>query len=198
MKRKTYKTASGTVLHRDGSHVQVETGNTEKLNPDFKTSGEKPKVWMVLCPDCGGVMAEGEDYRVLLGQTHTCDGPHDEDLTFIVSSKDIMLKREIVHNKLVRDNIPEIIRGNGAECVTHIAKNDEYEKLLYDKLREEANELIQSPCAEEIADVLEVIESIARLKGISIDEIKAIKTKKKAQNGSFNKRIVLESTTPDR
>jgi len=148
-RKKTYETASGTVLHRDGSHVQVEIGNTEKLNPDFKTSGES-------------------------------------------------LKKEIIYNKLVRDKIPEIIRGNGAECVTRIAEKDEYEKLLYVKLHEEANELIETPCAEEIADVLEVIEAIAKLKGIGIDDIKAIKTKKRLENGSFNKRIVLESATPDK
>jgi predicted house-cleaning noncanonical NTP pyrophosphatase (MazG superfamily) len=155
---------------------------------------KKKKVWQLLCPDCGGVLAESENHRKLIGVEYTCDGPHDEPLTFIGRQIDLMQKREIIYKKLVRDRIPEIIKADGAECVTHIAKPDEYKRLLEAKLQEEVTEFLHNKCAEEIADILEVIEAIARLEGISVDEIKKAKTDKRTNRGSFNKRIVLETT----
>lgn len=155
---------------------------------------KKKKVWQLLCPDCGGVLAESENHREIIGKEYTCDGPHDEPLCFIGRQKDLMQKREIVYHKLVRDRIPEIIKENGAECVTHVAKDEEYRRLLQHKLNEEVTEFLANPCAEEIADVLEVIEAIARVEGIMIDEIKREKLKKRVNRGSFNKRIVLETT----
>ena len=156
---------------------------------------KKKKIWQLLCPDCGAVMAESEDHRELIGVEYVCDGPHDEQLCFVGSQKDLMQKREIVFNKLVRDNIPEIIKADGAECVTHIAKDDEYRALLIAKLKEEVDELIHNPCAEEIADVLEVIDAIAKFEGIMIDEIKRHKLSKRVNRGGFHKRIVLETTS---
>jgi len=154
------------------------------------------KTYQVMCPDCGGVLTEGTDYRALLGKTHTCDGPHDEDVTFVVASKDIMLKRDkITYHKLVRDKIPEIIKADGGKCKTHIAKDDEYNALLIKKLHEEVDEFVHEPCANEIADILEVIEAIARVEGIGIDDIKQSKLKKRKERGSFTKRIILETAT---
>jgi len=99
------------------------------------------------------------------------------------------------YNKLVRDNIPKIIKKDGGECKFHAANNDEYKILLFAKLREEVDEFITKPSAEEIADVLEVIETIARVNGIGLDEIKMWKMDKKATHGGFNKKIVLEVAT---
>ena len=98
-------------------------------------------------------------------------------------------------DKLVRDRIPEIIKADGYKCKYHVADRlNEFEDLLYDKLKEEVEELILKPCAEEIADVLEVIETIAKFNNIGIEEIKDVKIKKKKDRGGFNERIVLEST----
>lgn len=98
------------------------------------------------------------------------------------------------YNKLVRDLIPEIIKMDGHTCRFHVAKSDEFEKKLYEKLYEEVTELVQKPCAEEIADILEVIETIAKLKKISLSEIKNKKLMKKANRGSFDMKFILEST----
>ena len=99
------------------------------------------------------------------------------------------------YNKLVRDKTPNIIKANGGECKFHVANNDEYEILLFAKLREKMDELYLNFCAEEIADVLEVIEVIARRKGITLDEIKSEKTNKRESRGGFRKKIVLEIAT---
>lgn len=157
------------------------------------------KIWQIRCPDCGGILAESKNSRELLGKEYTCDGPHDEDITFFGKLMHIShrIKEEeglIKYNKLVRDRIPQIIKANGVKCKTHIAKDDEYQALLIAKLNEEVDEFIHNPCAEEIADILEVIEAVARLNGISLDEIKQQKLEKRKNRGSFTKRIVLEWT----
>lgn len=106
-----------------------------------------------------------------------------------------MKKNEIVFNKLVRDRIPEIIVASGDECDFRIAKKEDFENLLNEKLLEEVQELIANPCAEEIADVLEVVETIAKLKKIGLEEIKRVKIQKKRERGGFYERVVLETTT---
>ena len=52
-------------------------------------------------------------------------------------------------NKLVRDKIPEIIEENDEYSLTRILNDKEYEKALYDKLLEEANEVINANKKEE-------------------------------------------------
>ena len=101
----------------------------------------------------------------------------------------------IKYKKLVRDKIPDIIKKNGGECKTRVAKKDEFSALLAQKLLEEVDELIENPCAEEIADVLEVVEAIARINRINLDDIKAAKMKKKEERGGFMSRIVLETAS---
>jgi len=98
------------------------------------------------------------------------------------------------YNKLVRDKIPDIIKKDGVKPKFHVADNKEYRSKLNEKLREEVEEFIEKPSAEEIGDVLEVIEAIARLNGIGIDAIKEQKITKKSLRGGFRKRIILEST----
>ena len=44
---------------------------------------------------------------------------------------------EKVYNKLVRDNIPNIIKSNGEIPIIRILDNDEYKKELENKLYEE-------------------------------------------------------------
>jgi len=98
------------------------------------------------------------------------------------------------YNKLVRDKIPNIIKNDGVKPKFHVADDKEYTSKLNEKLLEEVQELIEKPCAEEIADVLEVVEAIARLHGISLDAIKSEKITKKSLRGGFNKKIILDST----
>lgn len=45
---------------------------------------------------------------------------------------------------------------------------------------------------EELADVLEVVYSIAKFKGISIEHLENIRKEKAMKRGSFDKMIVLE------
>ena len=51
---------------------------------------------------------------------------------------------EKVYNKLVRDNIPNIIKSNGEIPIIRILDNDEYKKELENKLYEEYQEVLNS------------------------------------------------------
>lgn len=105
---------------------------------------------------------------------------------------------EKLFNKLVRDNIPEIIKSNGEEAIIRILSDLEYKDELYKKLLEETNELIESKNKEELilelADIYEVIKSIAELNNVTVDEVKRVALEKRNNRGGFQRRIFLQKT----
>lgn len=103
---------------------------------------------------------------------------------------------ETVYNKLVRDNIPEIIKcNNDGEAVIRILSDEEYKKALEDKLYEEYQEVLESSGedrVEELADMLEIMISLAKLEKSNLEKIIEIAKKKKAKHGGFDKKLYLE------
>ena len=103
-----------------------------------------------------------------------------------------------VFNKLVRDNIPNIIESNNECAVTRILNDEEYRSELYKKLQEETNEVINAKntkdVVEELADVLEVLRSIGELEHMNLDAIIEVANQKRLKRGGFEKRIFLEKT----
>jgi predicted house-cleaning noncanonical NTP pyrophosphatase (MazG superfamily) len=98
------------------------------------------------------------------------------------------------YNKLVRDSIPEIIRSRGGDCSFHIADDKEYEVKLFEKLVEEVAEVQKDRNAEEIADLLEVIDAVIEYKNFDRAEIEQIKKAKFEKRGGFAKRIILDES----
>jgi predicted house-cleaning noncanonical NTP pyrophosphatase (MazG superfamily) len=96
------------------------------------------------------------------------------------------------HNKLVRDNIPEIIKMKGDVPKIHIANEGEYLERLGEKLREEIEEFLKEHDPEELADVLEVILAFCWTMGKTPDEIDTIREKKAKERGGFTRGIILE------
>ena len=94
--------------------------------------------------------------------------------------------------KLIRDKIPQIIKDSGKEYTCYIAKNKEYKHFLREKLQEELNELLEEPCVEEIADLLEVVHAYANILGITKEEIEKVGTAKREERGGFDCGIILE------
>jgi len=98
------------------------------------------------------------------------------------------------YNKLVRDKIPEIIKSNGEIPLTRILNDDEYKRELEKKLLEEYHEVLESNGSsriEELADMLEVISSLARIEGESLDKVIEVTSKKKEKRGGFEQKIYL-------
>lgn len=100
-----------------------------------------------------------------------------------------------MYNKLVRDKIPEIIENNGEKPITRVLSEEEYEKELEKKLNEEYQEVLNA-CGddriEELADMLEVMISLAKLDNKGLDDIIKAAQKKREKRGGFDKRIYLE------
>jgi len=95
--------------------------------------------------------------------------------------------------KLVRDRIPQIIRGDGAEPVTYTAGPEEYRGRLRDKLGEEVAEFLASDersAPEELADVLEVVRALAADLGLDADQLEKIREAKASERGGFADRTV--------
>ena len=97
-----------------------------------------------------------------------------------------------IHNKLVRDKIPEIIEKSGKTAVCHILDETEYLAELDRKLSEECAEYQADKSIEELADMLEVMYAITVARGYSVSELEHIRAEKAEKRGAFEKRIYLK------
>lgn len=101
-------------------------------------------------------------------------------------------------NKLVRDKIPEIIKSNNEIPTTRVLDDKEYKEELLRKLLEECNEVINASTKEEtleeIADTLEVLDSLIKLNNSSLEEVRKIQDTKRTKRGGFEKRLYLIKT----
>lgn len=96
------------------------------------------------------------------------------------------------YNKLVRDKIPTIIKKKGGVPVTHIANDREYWQKLKEKFHEEVQEFLKDGSAEELADVLEVIDAVCAYRKFNKRKLETLKIKKRKERGGFTKRIILK------
>lgn len=108
---------------------------------------------------------------------------------------------EKVYNKLVRDNIPNIIKSNGEIPITRILDCDEYKKELENKLYEEYQEVLNSSKddrTEELADMLEIIKALANLENKNLNDVILAMEQKSKKRGAFDEKIYLEKVVIDK
>ena len=96
------------------------------------------------------------------------------------------------YNKLVRDRIPEIIEATGKNHLVRHAPPQELKDYSLKKLREEVDEFVENPCAEEAADIMEIMSFICRRMGIGENAITAAATAKRIERGAFDMGFVLD------
>ena len=84
-----------------------------------------------------------------------------------------------IYNKLVRDKIPEIIKATGKSFEAHYAEKEELLPLLEIKLTEEVSEYLEDKSLGELADVMEVLFSLAVALGYSEEDLIAKRNSKK-------------------
>lgn len=96
------------------------------------------------------------------------------------------------YHKLVRDRIPAIIEADGDRPETHRADDEEYARLLGEKLVEEAEEYRTSRDVEELADVAEVLAAVRSFEGVDGNELARTRAEKADERGRFEERVVLE------
>lgn len=102
--------------------------------------------------------------------------------------------KKYFHQKLIRDKIPKFIEASGDDYETRVMKKREFEKELKRKIVEESSELIKAKKANllnEMADVLELLKSIASFYKIDFSQIDEKQVKKRKERGGFKKRLYL-------
>ncbi len=103
----------------------------------------------------------------------------------------------IIYNKLVRDLIPEIIQADGKSCEIDILDKDTYLIELKNKLSEEVTEYLEAEnnkqALEELADILEIMQALAKSHNASIETVEKIRAEKAKKRGGFEERIFLKS-----
>lgn len=105
---------------------------------------------------------------------------------------------EKIYNKLVRDNIPEIIEKDGEIPIVRVLGDYEFRIELERKLQEEYIEFLtakdKANRLEEIADMLEVLSNLIQLEDSDLPSVLSIMDKKREKRGGFSKRLFLEKT----
>jgi len=107
------------------------------------------------------------------------------------------LAKENEYPKLVRDNAPEIMAQTKGRIIrTRILDNDlEFLEFLLKKVEEESYELAHAEgrghLAEEVADMMELFDSLLEVNSLDWSDVMRIKEEKANKNGKFKKRILL-------
>lgn len=102
--------------------------------------------------------------------------------------------KKVFHQKLIRDKIPQVIEASGGKYEVRVMEKEEFEKELKKKLVEEAKELMETAREDlpnEMADVLELLKSIAEFYGIVFKLIEEEQVSKRKKRGGFKKRLFL-------
>ena len=101
----------------------------------------------------------------------------------------------MINEKLVRDKIAEFVLNQRGEVLNiRIASPEEYMQMLKNKLVEESQEVLEAntkeELAEELADLLEVMRSLAQREGI-VDMLFSKREAKFSEKGGFEAGVVL-------
>lgn len=94
-------------------------------------------------------------------------------------------------NKLVRDNIPNIIEQKGDKSDFVILDSFDYYNELKKKLSEELTEFNESDDILELCDLVEVISAILDYRSIDGKEFEEMRSEKNKTNGKFKDKIFL-------
>lgn len=96
----------------------------------------------------------------------------------------------VYYNKLIRDNVPDMIRSKRENCeVRQITDMQEFQQELFKKVKEEAAALAMVRSKEEFlneyADLMIVFETIVKQLDISSEEIMEARTANLLKKGGF-------------
>lgn len=106
------------------------------------------------------------------------------------------LKTRFGGNKLARDETLVRCEKNDIDVTFRIITGNEYLYELKKKLIEESEEVLlaknDTELADELADLMEVIEILIEKAGLSRSDIERIRAAKNEERGSFKKGIFIE------
>ena len=102
------------------------------------------------------------------------------------------MKEKKLYHKLVPDKIPEIIEETGKDFKIRQESGARLRDYAMRKLQEEVMEFIENPCAEEAADIMEIMNFICHRSDIQEHTILAEATAKRVSRGGFEMGFILE------
>jgi predicted house-cleaning noncanonical NTP pyrophosphatase (MazG superfamily) len=98
--------------------------------------------------------------------------------------------------KLVRDKIPQIIIEGGKKPIFESLSGGKFKSKLFEKLTEEHAELISNINIDEIADMIEILLTIAKLEGHGEQEVLSYLYQKRSDRGTFDSGVFLKEILP--
>jgi predicted house-cleaning noncanonical NTP pyrophosphatase (MazG superfamily) len=105
------------------------------------------------------------------------------------------MAERIYYNKLVWDNVPDLIKEKGKDCEVRELDDDEFEIEIMKKVEEEASALPEctsrQELIDELADVVTCVEYLKSIKGITELELADALERHSRRKGRFEKRNYL-------
>jgi predicted house-cleaning noncanonical NTP pyrophosphatase (MazG superfamily) len=106
-----------------------------------------------------------------------------------------------VHDKLIRDRIPELLEADGVRYEVTEVDDAAFRAALLVKLGEEAAEVATADArgerVKELADLLEVIDTLMVVEGTGWDEVRSVQRERREARGGFARRLALRWTETD-
>lgn len=97
-------------------------------------------------------------------------------------------------DKLVRDRVPEALTEKGIVFEASVLSDEAFGRVLLDKLLEEVREVADAAPDEqlqELADVQEVLDELARFYGLTPEQVRTAQARKREARGGFERRVLL-------
>ncbi len=147
-------------------------------------------------PTLGLVRAGHNPNRVIRGLlTSTAEGDRMDD--WLAALPSFIETVRPFAGRLVRDFIPDLVKEAGHQVTFRPLSDEEKPRFLKEKVLAEAAQLRDADTGnekEEIADVLETLETLIRARGYDRDSLKQVKDAKRKRRGGFEKGWVVEET----
>ena len=109
-------------------------------------------------------------------------------------------RRTFLFQKLARDKILDKMMASGDDVVYHILEPEAFEQAVRDKIVEEAIELQKAEAHEideELADVRELLDLLAELRGQTEQVLRDRVTRKRDKRGGFEAHIYISQVTTE-
>lgn len=104
-------------------------------------------------------------------------------------------KRLTIYNKLVRDNMPHVIREDGHRAAFRTLSETEFRHELKRKLAEEVGEYLEGDDVAELADVFAIVRELAKFHfpetEWALSKLAGENSRKAEERGNFDQRLFL-------
>lgn len=96
-----------------------------------------------------------------------------------------------IYNQLVKDNVPKILKEKGSKPHTRTLNDEEYISELEISLDEYVARYTETGGMNELADIVELVYAIAKVKGYDQNKFNALLADRKKKYGGYDKRTYL-------